>query len=215
MKRTSIGQIMFWVGAVCLFVGSWLVMWWVAPVWRNSPPEQFDGTAWAFGGLIFMLIALSAPLGAMLAVIGILLYAESGKPRIWPFVVGGLLVALSLFLPPTLGYYPAVFGVSGGLMLVLFFAILWYWATKRRTLEGPAKTAADFQLVSYVFFLLVALQMCGLLGNPFAGLYFPEKVLQFNALPVLYSIGTKAVIYFALGWLFTFLSHHKAAQARV
>ena len=212
----KIGLIMFWVGTVVVFTRSWLVQWWVFPIWKNSPLEQFNGTILAFGGLVFMLISLSVPLGIVLAAIGILRYAESKQTSLWPFVAGIVLIILSMVLfPSTLGYYPLVFGISGGLILVFFFAALWYRAKQRRMLEGVARTAADFQLVSYVFFLLVALHMCMLLGNPFFGLYFPEKVLLFDwALPAHYSMGTKAVIYFALAWLFTFLNHYKAAQAK-
>ena len=216
MGSHRIGLIMFWIGAVLVFVTGWLVMWWVFPIWKNSPVEQFEGTIFAFLGPVYMTIALSVPLGVALAAIGTLLYAKSRKLRRWPFVLGVVLVVLGLALfPPTLGYYPVLFGMSGGLILAFFFAALWYWAKKRRTLEGPAGTAADFQLVSYVFFLFVAFFMCMLLGNPFMGLYFPEKVGLFDwALPAAYSMGTQAAICFALGWLFTFLSQYKAAQAK-
>ena len=205
---------MFWIGAVVVFTGSWLVQWWIFPIWKNSPVEQFEGTLLAFEGPIFMLIGLSTPLGVALAAIGILLSAESEKSRLWPFAIGVVFIALGMLLFPLLGYYPILFGLSGGLILLFFFATLWYWAKKRSTLEGVARTAADFQLVSYVFFLFVAMLMCMLLGNPFSGLYFPEKVRLFDwALPAAYSFGTKAALYLALGFLFTFLSHYKAAQA--
>jgi hypothetical protein len=209
-----IGLIMFWVGAVIVFTGGWLAMWWIFPIWANSPVEQFEGTIMAFEGPVFMLIGLSSPLGVALAAIGILLSAEPQKSRLWPIVVVIVLVTLGMLLFPLLGYYPLVFGISGGLILLFFFAALLYWAKKRSALEGPARTAADFQLVSYVFFLFAAMLMCSLLGNPFSGLYFPEKVRLFDwALPVAYSFGTKAAIYMALGFFFTFASHYKAAQA--
>ncbi|MGD2216525.1 MAG: hypothetical protein PVJ64_07200 [Gemmatimonadales bacterium] len=218
MNAKRIGLVLFWVGAALLFTGSWLIMWWIAPIWSGSPPEQFEGTAMAAFGALFMAIAISAPLGILLAALGMLLYAEGEKPRTWQFsvlVAGLVLVAASMMFPATLGYYPVLFGISGGMILVLFFAAVWYWARRRRTFGGAAKTAADFQLVSYVFFLLTALLMCSLLGNPFSGLFFPEKVLEQQALPLHYAMGTKAVIYFALGWLFTFLRqriYYKAAR---
>ena len=107
-----------------------------------------------------------------------------------------------------------MFGISGRLIFVLSCAALWYWAKKRRTLEGPARTAAGFRLVSYVFFLFVVLLACTLLGNPIFGLYFPEKVRRLNSLPTCHTVGTEAVIYSTLGWLLTFLSHYEAAQAK-
>jgi len=210
----KIGLTMFWVGAVVVFTGGWLAMWWIFPIWKNSPMEQFEGTILAFLGPVYMLIGLSTPLGIALAAIGILLCAESKKARLWPIATGIVLIALGMLILPTLGYYPVLFGMSGGFVLLLFFATLSYWAKKRSRLKGAARTAADFQLVSYVFFLFVAMLMCMVLGNPFSGLYFPEKVRLLDwALPAAYSMGTKAAIYMALGFFFTFLSHYQAAQA--
>ncbi|UCG59944.1 MAG: hypothetical protein JSU70_10560 [Phycisphaerales bacterium] len=213
MKAKKVGLVMFCVGAVYMFVASWLIMWWVTPIWRNSPDpvKEFEGTIWAYQGLAFTFIGLSMPVGIVLTAVGILLYADSDRRRKWPFVVfvGGIVaIALSCMFPQTLGYYPTVFGISGGLIFVFFFAALWFWAKNRRALDGPARTAAGLQLVSYVFFLASAMIMCALLGNPYSGLYFPEKVLKFQALPVYYSMGTKLVTYFALGWLFNFLSQY-------
>lgn len=196
-----------------MFAASWLAMWWVAPIFRNTPPEELEGTIWAFGGLVFSAVGFSVPAGIVLMTVGALLLGESDKARIWPFVLGIMVLALTFMYPSTLGYYPAAFGVAGGVILVLFFAVLWLSAKKRRALQGAARTAADFQLLSYVFFVMAAYLMCTLLGNPYSGLYFPEKVIEVGALPYHYSFGTKAVVYLALAWLCTFLSHFKSSQA--
>lgn len=209
MKPRKSGLALFWVGIVYMFGASWLAMWWVAPIWRNTPPEQFAGTIWAFAGPVFTIIAFSVPVGIVMTTIGMLLYSESDRIRAWPFsafVAGAILVGLSMLFPATLGYYPTMFGIGGGLIYVFFFVALWYWAKNRRKLNGAIKIAADFQLASYVFFLLTASLICSLLGNPYSGLYFPAKVMQYNALPFYHSMGTKVLIYFTLGWLFSFLS---------
>ena len=103
-----------------------------------------------------------------------------------------ILIALSVILPTTLGYFPAVFGMLGGLIMLLFLAAVWVCARRRPRLEGVARTAADLQMVSWVFFFLAANITCALLGNPFSGLYFPEKVLEPGALAWHYGAGTKA-----------------------
>ncbi|MCP4261380.1 MAG: hypothetical protein GY774_28345 [Planctomycetes bacterium] len=213
MTSKKIGSIMFWIGAVYMFVGSWLVMWWVAPIWRNSPDpvEESKGTIWAYQGLAYSLIGLSVPIGVVLAAVGILLCSGSDKRCNWRFAVfvaGVVFVALSMMFPQTLGYYPVVFGISGGLILIFFFATLLFWARNRKTLDDSAKTAADLQLFSYVFFLLSAQVMCALIGNPYSGLFFPERVMQFESLPFYYSMGTKVAIYITLGWIFNFLSQY-------
>jgi hypothetical protein len=214
-KRTT-GLMLFWIGAAYMFIASWLIMWWVAPLWRHTPTEQFNGTIWAFGGPVFMFISFSVPLGILLTAIGMLIYSESQKLSMWPFLVfliGGILVALSMLMPATMGYYPVLFSVSGGFILIFFFTALWYWAKNRRKLSGPARIAADFQLVSYVFFLITSSTLCAMLGNPFSGLYFPERVLRLKALPVYYSMGTKVVIYLVLGFLFALLSQYQRYKA--
>ncbi|MHC4395792.1 MAG: hypothetical protein ACYS1A_09065 [Planctomycetota bacterium] len=215
MSSQKTGLVIFWIGTVYVFVMSWAFMWWLIPKYRFFPLEQTNGTIWAVGGLIFNLAFLSIPLGVPLMAIGLLLYAEQKKSRIWPMVILCVFLILSGMFPSTLGYYPAAFGILAGLQIVLFIAILWYWGKKRRGLEGLAGTAADYQLISYVFFLITAATICGLLGNPFFGLYFPEMVLESKdeLMPMAYSMGIKLIVYFTLGWLFTFLSHYKSAQA--
>jgi hypothetical protein len=189
-------------------------MWWIAPIWREAPAEHFDGTIWAFGGPIFMVIALSVPAGILLTVIGISLYAGAPRPRVVVFAIGAALVASSMLFAPTLGYYPAVFGISGGLILLLFLAVLWYWGRNRRSLDPTSRTSSDLQMASYVFFFVAASMLCSTLGNPFSGLYFPEKVLRDDALPWHYSMGTKIVGYFVLGFLFNFLSQYVSYKNR-
>jgi hypothetical protein len=216
MSKQKIGLVIFWIGTVYLFVMSWAFMWWLIPKYRYLPLEQTNETIWAVGGPVFNLAFLSMPVGAPLMAIGMILYADEKKSRIWPMITVCAFLILSGMFPSTLNYYPVVFGMLGGLIVVLFIAILWYWAKERRTLEGSARTAADCQLISYIFFLITAGTICGLVANPFFGLYFPEKFEQSEAelMPMAYSMGMKLIVYFTLGWLFAFVSHYKSAQAR-
>ena len=214
----KIGLATFWIGVAYMFCASWLAMWWIAPIWRNAPAEQFEGTIFAFGGLVFTIIMLSVPVGIVLTALGMGLYSKLGKAdaRSIGLLVGGLIVvAISLLFPPTLAYYPTLFGIIGGVILILFFVTLWYWARIRLELGGENKAADIFQLFSYIFFFLTASTICALLGNPFSGLYFPEKVLQDAALPYHYSMGMKIAIYMVLGWLFTFLGQYARYRIRI
>jgi len=214
----KIGLAAFWLGAAYMFCASWLAMWWIAPIWRNTPAVQFEDTIFAFGGLVFSIIALSIPVGIVLTALGMALYSKLGKadPGTIVLLVAGLIVvAISLLLPPTLAYYPTVFGIIGGVILMLFFVTLWYWARIRLESGGENKAADIFQLFSYVFFFLTASTLCALLGNPFSGLYFPEKVLQDAALPYHYSMGMKMAAYLVLGWLFAFLGQYARYRIRI
>ena len=214
MKRKRLGLGLFGLGAAYIFGASWLAMWCVAPVWRNAPTEQFEGTIWAFGGPIFMAIALSVPVGILLIVTMASIRLNTGRSRVAVFAVGATLVALSMLFVPTLGYSPVFFGLSGGLILLLLLAVLWYWARNRRSLDPAARTSSDLQMASYIFFFVAASMLCSTLGNPFSGLYFPDKLLRTDALPWHYSFGTKIVVYFVLGFLFNFLSQYVSYRNR-
>lgn len=214
MNKQKFGFVIFLIGALYMFVMGWLVMWWALPLWRSALPEEFNGTILEVGGPMFMAMAFSVPVGILFGVLGMLLYAEAKKSRIFHFAIVAVFIIVTMMFPPTLGYYPIMFGILGGLILVLFFGILWIWAKGRQKLEGSARTAADLQTISYMFFFAAASLICTLLGNPFTGLYFPEMVLEYSSLPYSYSFGTKIIVYLALGWLFALLGHYKAVQGK-
>ncbi len=210
MKK--VGLILFIIGSLLIFGVAWVMPWYTSPVWSSAKPEHFEGTAWEAFGPIFMAMSFLTPAGILLISIGALLFGHSKRSHIWPYSIGILLVLLSFLFPPTLGYYPYLFGIGGLFILIFFFAMLWFWALNHRILNDSAKLASVYQLIGYIFFFLVAMLMCTLLGNPFSGLYFPEKVIEQNALPFHYSFGTKALIYFVLAMFFTFLSQYKQRQ---
>jgi len=215
MKKQNVGLILFLFGVLIVFGISWVTPWFTSPVWSSAPPESFEGTVWEAFGLIFMAMSLLTPAGILMIAIGTLLLGNSVKSHIWPYSVGIFLVITSFLFPATLNYYPVLFGIAGFLILTFFFVVFWFWAQNHRVLEGPAKAASVYQLISYIFFLLIALLMCTILGNPFSGLYFPEKVIEQNALPFHYSFGTKAVLYFVLAMFFTSLHQYKKSQIKV
>ena len=211
MKHTNIGLLLMITGGLLIFVFSWLAPWWTSQVWSSAPPEHFEGTAWAAFGPIFMIMSFGVPVGLLLFTIGLLLYTRSKKASFWLILTIVGLAIFGMLYQPTSGYFPLVFGIGGGLILLFFFMTIWFWAKKRRSQKDLAFIADDFQLLSYVFFMLLAINLCALVGNPFSGLYFPEKVIRDQSLPFLYSIGLKSMIYFVLAWLFAFLSQLKRA----
>jgi len=210
MKKA--GLILFLLGSLFIFGVGWIMPWYTSPVWSSAPPEHFDGTVWEAFGPIFMAMSFLTPAGILMISIGTILLGEAIKSHIWTYSIGIFLVILSFLFPPTIGYYPLIFGIGGLLILLFFFTLLWYWAQNHRNLNKPAKVASVYELIGYIFFFLIALLMCTILGNPFSGLYFPERVIEQNALPYYYSFGTKALIYFVLAIFFTLLSQYKKAQ---
>ena len=211
MNKKTFGFILFLIGALIIFGTSWVAPWWTSPVWSSAPPESFEGTAWAAFGPIFMLMSVGVPIGIILFTVGILIISGVRKTSPWLILTVVVLAVLSMLYPPTTGYYPVVFGIAGGLILIFFYLTVWFWIKNRKKSSENQKLAADFQFLSYIFFLLLAIQLCAILGNPFSGLYFPEKVIRDGSISFHYSMGLKSIIYFVLAWLFTFLSHYKTA----
>jgi len=208
MKTRRAGLVVFWIGAVYMIAMGLVGSFWARGAYRYLSLEEVHQTIWAVSSPLFGMWASAVPIGGILAGVGMLLYIRSKGPRIWLFGIGVFVVLLIDILSrwrilPTPGHFPPVFGVGGGLIVAFFLAILWFWAKKRAGLEGPAKTAADCQLVSYVFFLMAMWYLCGDLAWPF------QKALA--DLPPRSPVST--IAYLVLGWLFLFLSHYKSAQA--
>lgn len=216
-RTNSFGRAVYWLSVAYLIIAGWLINWWIVPMYRHTPPAEINETIWAPGGPVFIAWALAIPVGAILAAVGMALYAE--PRRAWLFVLVGALIVLSAMAPQSLGQYKTyvvAFGLFGGLIAVLFIAMVWFWARQRKAPEEPAKNAADLQLIGYMFFLAAAWSMCGVLGNPFhtnPGLYFPEKVLEAGSLPLMYSQGLKVSLYMVLGFAFGLLSHYNGSRA--
>ena len=67
-------------------------------------------------------------------------------------------------------------------------------------------------MLGYIFFLLAALQLCAVLGNPFSGLLVPERI-EPGDMPYQYSMATRSIIYLAAGWCMFFVVHLREARA--
>ncbi|MFC2029194.1 hypothetical protein ACFLWA_00520 [Chloroflexota bacterium] len=208
MRTRKTGLVVFWIGAA-LMIGMGLVAsFWARAAYRNLSLAQVNETAWAYGGPLLGLWGSAVPLGAILAGVGVLLYVRARGSHIWLFGLGVFAVLLADILTkfrilPTPPHVPLLYGVAGGLILAFFLAILWFWAKRRATLAGPAKTAADLQLTGYVFLLIAMWYLCGDLSRPY------QKAL--SDLPLSSPIST--IVYLVLGWLFLLLSHYKSVRA--
>jgi hypothetical protein len=207
VNRISLGTAAFVLGAAAIFVSSWLVMWWIWPIWHGTPAAEFEGTIWAFGGLVFMAISLTTPTGFLLVAIGAVLRSGPGGPsgrRLITLVGIAALIWLGFLVLPTLRYIPVMFGIGGGLILFLFIGTMWQWARRRGRLNGDAATAADLTFAGLLCFFATAPLICALLGNPYSGLYFPDRVIEQDALPWHYAMGTKILLLMVVGWVCMF-----------
>jgi len=159
---------------------------------------------------LFRSYYLSYPLGIIIAVIGVL-YSRIETSRLLLYLIIGL-VSLTVYDQAHLvaGTYPnpIFFGIGGGSITLILLGLIWCWAKNRDELGENTKTAADLQMLGYIFLAFASWTVCGIGGVPGYALY-PAKMLQFQTLPILFSLLAKVMIFFILGWFFILLGQLK------
>jgi len=162
--------------------------------------EQLNESVWSPSGPMMMLWGVGGvPLGTVIAGIGLLLYTRAKALTTLFFTLGVLLAIIVAMASGSLELYPFLFGIGGSIILLSFFGILWFWAKKRKDMEGSAAKAANLSLVAYVFFLNASWFTCGMGGQMVA-----KAFEGFDNSPPLH-----IMIFFVLGWVFLFLSHYQ------
>lgn len=205
MTKQKVGLVLFWIAVIWTFLWGVLGSVFVGSAFRNLTMDEVNQTMWAFAGPWYLLWAFGAPLGALVAGIGLLLYSGAKGSTVWKYGIGIFLAIIIGMTIGSLGHIPPLFGIGGTLILLLFLGILWLWAKERMALKDASATAADFKLVGYVFMLIAAWYICGIAGQPFL------KALEGTptASPI------HVMILLVLGWLFLFLSHYKSYKQQV
>ena len=207
MKTRKSGFVLFIIGSVYIIGMAFVASWWARPAYHYMSWNEVNRTIWAVTSPLFGLWASSAPVGAIVAGIGILIHVRSKGARVWFFAIGALaVVALDILsrwgILPQPAHVPPLFGIGGGLITAFFLTILWLWSKRRVTLDGTEKAAADLQLIGYVFFLIAMWYLCGNLSRPY------QQALADRPL----TSPVPTIVYLVLGWLFFFLSHLKSAR---
>ncbi|MFC1721861.1 hypothetical protein ACFL0Z_03030 [Patescibacteria group bacterium] len=207
MNKQRTGVVLLVIGAVYMLamglIGSWLVR----PTFRTLSLADANETIWAIGSPLFGSWAMSVPVGAIIAGIGVLIYIGAKRSHIWYFALGTFAVfAIDALIKwqvvPKPEHWSPLFGIGGALIVIFFIGILWFWAKKHVSLEGIAKTAAELQLTGYVFMMIAMWYLCGALALPYqkALLELPQTS------PVM------IIVFLVLGWFFLFLSHRASAR---
>jgi hypothetical protein len=110
--------------------------------------------------------------------------------------------------------WPPLFGIGGGLITLFFLGSVWNWARLRPALSGPEKTGSDLRMVGYVFYVVAAWDLCGLLG--IASFVLRPELAQRFAIPHSSTINAASTILvlLVLGWGFTFFGQRMALRAK-
>lgn len=200
--KKKIGLLIILLSALYMVGIGWGLGWWSASTYRTLSLAEISSTVWTVHHPLFWFWAMSIPFGSILFAIGVLLFVNVKGSRISFIGVGLLLAMVAIQLIPQRPHFPPVFGIFGGIILVLFILTVWMWTKKRDALEDKAKGAADLQLVGYVFLIVAMWFLCGAFGRQF----FPALSSIKPNSPV------QIIVYLALGWFFTFLSHYKETK---
>jgi len=207
MKTRTVGIILFFVGITYMAVDGWLLSWWLVPDYRQIGPAFISDISFYSSRSFFTFWALSIPLGSLITAFGLALYVRLEKVRLLIFIFGSLLFLIWLGLWSQSVLYPVLYGICGGLILLSFSMAIWSLANTRMHSDGVTKNVLDLRGISYIFFVITAWGMCGLLGIPSFGLH-PEQLLEYESYSILISMGAKVVICFTLGWIFLAASHY-------
>jgi hypothetical protein len=203
----KVGWIVFLVGGVYMLGLGWLYSWWVVPAANQVGTE-------AYSGLLGILWALSVPLGAFIVAIGAALVAQVERR-----VLGLLILLIVLFTVwrlagTTSQVVPALFGIGGGLITMFFIGSAWHWSRIRPSLSSTAKTGSDLRMVGFIFFVVAAWDLCGLIGM--ANYVLRPELAEKFAVPLGNTINSASgvLVLLVLGWGFTYFGQLKSRQSQ-
>lgn len=200
VRSRKAGLVLFWIGAV------WALGWGIVgalvagSVMNSYTPAELAASVWDVEGPLVITYGLSPALGALIAAVGMLLYAQARPATVWRVGLSALFLLALAMVGMQGPYYPRLFGIGGGLILLSFFGILWLWARERRALDGASTAATDLRLTGYVFLLMGTWFACGIGAAPFL-----EALEGRDPTNPIHIIGLLAI-----GWLSLFASHYVA-----
>jgi hypothetical protein len=207
MKLKKTGIVIIVISLLYLILVSWLASWWYVPDYRTLGPEFISGSSW-YTSLAFNIIwSASLPLGAILLVLGFALYIRIERNRILFYIIASLIIIFWLGMWYVSSITSILFGIGGGIIIICFSFSVWNWAKKRPHLNRINRLAADIRLLGYLFFVISAWYLCGLLGTPMFGLR-PEIMLMFKTQYGAYTLAAKIMICLMVAWILIAVSHY-------
>ncbi len=202
MNKQKIGLVIFWIAIIWAILSGVIGSVVVDSSFRTLTKEELSQTMWSLEGSWYLLWAFGVPVAALVALIGIFLHTGVKGSKVWIYGIGSFIVVAGAMFLNFIGHIPILFGIGGTIILLCFIGIVKFWAKERIGLKNAAAAAADFRLVGYMFMVIAAWFICGLASIPFL------KALK-GMDP---SSPIHIMVFLVLGWLFLFLSHHKASK---
>jgi hypothetical protein len=197
-----------------MVIDGWLISWWLVPDYRELGESFFSGNTFYTNNTFFVFWALSVPLGSIITALGLALYSKLDKLRIIIFIAGSILFLIWLAIWSQSYLYPIMYGVAGGIILFSFIISIWSLAKVRMNAEGIYKNILDIRAIAYIFLVITAWGMCGLLGIPAFGLT-PENIIEQNTKGLLLTMSAKVLVTFTLAWICLFVSQYLEYKNKV
>lgn len=163
MNRKKIGQIIFWLGVICIFV--WQALTWIqSPIHRAHTAEELSETIHAVWGVLFW-IRIMGGVGLAFTLVGVLLYTVEKGSYFWLLGFLPIFSNFGQYWQPS-KHIPWFFGIGGTIILLSYIGILWLWTRNYTAYKGVARTGKQIQLLAYSFLIVTGLLLCMYFGNP-------------------------------------------------
>ncbi|MFC2089059.1 hypothetical protein ACFLSX_05595, partial [Calditrichota bacterium] len=206
-KIKSIGLVVFFIGIVYMAVDGWLLSWWYVPDYRLAGPAFISDNSFYTSKAFFTFWALSVPLGSILTALGLALYSKLEKLRLIIFILISLVLLAWLGIWSQSVLYSVLYGIGGGLILFSFCTSICYLTKVRIQSKSSNRIILDFRALGYIFLLITAWGLCGLLGIPSFGLR-SEHLLEYKSIHIMINMSVKVLVCFTLGWICLALSQY-------
>ena len=211
LNQKNISIAIIFLGMGYMIIDGWILSWFFVPDYVDSGPGFVSNETFYTGTVFFTFWALSVPLGSIITALGFALYIRLEKFRLLIFIIGSLLLLFYLGFWSQSVLYPAIYGIGGGLILFAFCVSMWSLAKLRNRAEDKLKIVFDLRAIGYIFLVITAWGMCGLLGVPSFGLR-PDKMLEYGTNRAMLTMGVKVLVCFTFGWIFLAVSQIKEYQ---
>jgi len=199
MNRPNTALVSYWSGFLFAFLFAGIGTWSLMKVLTTHSFAEISGTAWNLGGPLFRTWAFAVPLGSLLAVVGALVYVKASKALIWAVgILVPVIVVITIMVYST-RYYPGGFyGVGGGLILLFFFSLVWFWMKRYARRQHTDRIAGSLKLIGYLFWINASWYLCG----DTAKLHL--KAFEGTSVPS----PTETMVFLVLGWFFVALGEY-------
>ena len=127
MKKQKVGLAMFWIGLLIALTFAGIIGRNLYHHLRTLTAEELSATAWAEGGPLFILWALSVTLGSIVAGVGAFVYVNTKTMFSWLTGLGVLGAVTAFVMVWSRIYDSTLFGIGGTIILASFFVLVWVW----------------------------------------------------------------------------------------